>query len=70
MEAFFPDRAPDVSEIRQAKAVCARCEISEACREFAVRTHQVGIWGGTTGRDRKEIRRARRMGETGVEEAA
>lgn len=69
MEAFFPEPGGDGS-IRQAKAVCAGCEISDACREYAVRTHQVGIWGGTTNQERVAIRRERRMGETGVEEAA
>ena len=67
---FFPD-AEDAtkiaSTISRAKSVCARCEVSLECREYALAsanefTHELyGIWGGLTQSElRTEAKRRRR----------
>ncbi|WHT21896.1 WhiB family transcriptional regulator [Crossiella sp. CA-258035] len=64
-ELFFPSTtfegrtlASETERVEQAKAICGRCEIAESCRDFAVRTGQRGIWGGTDELDRAELRQA------------
>jgi WhiB family redox-sensing transcriptional regulator len=55
---FYP---PTDEEGTEAKAVCAGCAVREACLEFALETREAeGIWGGTTGRERRRILRQRR----------
>lgn len=49
----------DFEGMRQAKDECARCPVKEPCLEFAILTNQsLGIWGGTTPNERRQIRRA------------
>ncbi len=53
-DLFFPVRG---GPVKQAKAVCAGCQVRAECLEFAVRTNQtVGIWGGTSYRERRRLR--------------
>ncbi|MCL1840846.1 MAG: WhiB family transcriptional regulator [Propionibacteriaceae bacterium] len=54
-EAFFPDKG---GSTREAKGVCAHCEVREPCLEYAI-THdeRFGIWGGTSERERRKLRR-------------
>lgn len=57
---FFPGHA-NFTEMRRAKAICADCPVRSDCLEFAVVTNQEhGIWGGTSERERRSIRRRRR----------
>lgn len=61
-ELFFPvgSTGPVLEEIQAAKAVCARCPVSQACLQFALDTNQdTGIWGGTTEEERRRLRRSR-----------
>lgn len=56
-DLFFPERGDAVSG---AKAVCRRCPVREDCLEHALVNHEHhGIWGGTSERERKRIRRIR-----------
>jgi WhiB family redox-sensing transcriptional regulator len=56
---FFPDRGSEM--IQQAKAVCHSCVVREQCLQFAlVNSERFGIWGGTSERERKRIRRRAR----------
>ena len=61
-ELFFPISAAgsSVEQVSVAKAVCARCAVSEHCRSYALRTMPDGIWGGTTREERaaERVRRA------------
>jgi WhiB family redox-sensing transcriptional regulator len=63
-ELFFPisTAGPAARQVAQAKAICARCEIRQACLEYALDAGRVqGVWGGTTENERRLIRqRARR----------
>lgn len=54
---FFPERG---ASTREAKAVCARCEVREECLDYAMRhTERFGIWGGLSERERRRIRSQR-----------
>lgn len=66
-ELFFP---PGYSERkherldreRRAKAICAACIMKEECLQRGLaldKSEDVGIWGGTNEKDRREIRRNR-----------
>lgn len=57
-EVFFPesDEEADV-----AKNICATCDVRVACLEHALSSREkVGVWGGTTERERRRIVRQRR----------
>jgi WhiB family transcriptional regulator, redox-sensing transcriptional regulator len=61
-EAFFPigTTGQAVEHIERAKAVCARCPVTQECLEWALDTNQdAGIWGGTTEDERRTLRRRR-----------
>lgn len=54
---FHPDRG-DYQGIDKALAVCAACPVATECLTWALDTNQKqGVWGGTTGRDRRQLRR-------------
>ena len=56
---FFPTRGQS-SEVEAAKQVCATCPVQDECLGFAVEHHCLGIWGGTSERERARLRRRRR----------
>lgn len=54
-EAFYPDKG---GSTREALAVCRRCPVQGPCLEYAlVHDERFGIWGGTTERQRRRLRR-------------
>ncbi|MFE6775190.1 WhiB family transcriptional regulator [Streptomyces sp. NPDC057702] len=63
-ELFFPvgsATARVLQQEREAKAVCARCPVKRACRDWALATGQAhGVWGGTSERERAVALRAAR----------
>ncbi len=54
---FFSEGKRD--KVLRAQAVCAQCDVSDACLAFAVRERESGVWGGQvmTGGVRKRRRR-------------
>jgi WhiB family redox-sensing transcriptional regulator len=40
-----------------AKAICGACPIAVACLTYALKNHELGIWGGTTEEQRRALRR-------------
>lgn len=54
-DLWFPERGQDTS---RPIAVCVgRCAVQEQCLQYALDTNEKnGIWGGTTGRERRYIR--------------
>lgn len=55
-EVFHPGRGSAASETDAALAMCAVCPVVEQCLAYALNTNQkLGIWGGTTGRDRRQL---------------
>ena len=54
VRTFFPDQ----SDPTTARRICARCPVRRECLEYALVTGQEhGVWGGTTPRERTQIRR-------------
>jgi len=61
-ELFFPvgSAGPALAQIAEAKAVCARCPVRDACLNFALSSGQdYGIWGGLSEDARRDLRRRR-----------
>ena len=57
-DVFYP---PSDEEAEEAKKICAVCVVRELCLEFALSTREAeGVWGGTTGRERRRLLRQRR----------
>lgn len=55
---FFPARGESTVP---AKAVCADCPVAAICLEVALRNmEKYGIWGGTSEKERRVLRRERR----------
>jgi WhiB family transcriptional regulator, redox-sensing transcriptional regulator len=62
-ELFFPvgKTGPALLQIEDAKEVCRRCEVVEACLRWALETGQdAGVWGGMSEDERRSIRKAAR----------
>ena len=59
-EIFFPEVDTSRDVIKTAKNICNSCEFKEPCIEYAIITFSVGIWGGTTDRERQVTRRLRK----------
>lgn len=53
---FFPGRG-DLETVAAAKAVCATCPVTTECAAYAARNNLHGIWGGTSEKERRTIRR-------------
>jgi predicted RecB family nuclease len=53
---FYPSKDDDPA-VDIAKSICATCPFKEACLQQGM-SEQEGIWGGATGRERKELREA------------
>lgn len=57
-DIFFPDRGESLAP---AKAICANCIVRDECLEWALdEGERFGVWGGTSERERRKLRRARR----------
>jgi WhiB family transcriptional regulator, redox-sensing transcriptional regulator len=56
-DLFFPGQGESVKE---AKAVCVTCPVINECLDYAMTGREkFGIWGGTTERERRSMRRRR-----------
>lgn len=56
---FFPaTESPDDGSLEKAVAICSVCPVIDDCLEYALETNQrSGIWGGTSEKERKTLRR-------------
>ena len=57
-ELFFPisEVGPGARQVAQAKAVCARCPVREACLSYALDNGlDNGVFGGTTEVERRKL---------------
>jgi WhiB family transcriptional regulator, redox-sensing transcriptional regulator len=62
-ELFFPvgTTGPALAQVREAKAICARCPVVAQCLAWALETgQQYGVWGGKSEDERKAMRPRRR----------
>ncbi|HVF54052.1 MAG TPA: WhiB family transcriptional regulator [Actinomycetota bacterium] len=56
-EIFFPERG---GSSKAARSVCNNCAVSAQCLEYALNNkEQFGIWGGTSERERRRLRKER-----------
>lgn len=55
-DLFFPEATYNRAEVKTAKDICAVCLVRAQCMDYALRNDEVGIWGGTTERERKKIK--------------
>lgn len=54
-EMFFPEKG---GSTREAKSVCARCEVKDECLSYALENgERFGIWGGLSERERRRLQR-------------
>jgi WhiB family redox-sensing transcriptional regulator len=54
-EAFFPEKG---GSTRDAKKICASCEVKSQCLEYALQNDErFGIWGGLSERERRKLRK-------------
>ena len=54
-EAFFPEKG---GSTRDAKRICASCEVRSQCLEYALANDErFGIWGGLSERERRKLRK-------------
>ncbi len=60
-ELFFPARGRAGQEVDVRRLTCAACPVRAECLEYAlVNVIQHGVWGGTSERERRVMRNARR----------
>jgi WhiB family redox-sensing transcriptional regulator len=75
-DLFFPignaSSGPTLMQTDAAKAVCHRCPALDQCLDWALDADPVeGVWGGTTGAERRAMRRrAARQDRTVTKPAA
>jgi WhiB family redox-sensing transcriptional regulator len=62
-DLFFPPRGPKQHPFNTAaRDICRTCPVQVECLEYAlVENIQHGVWGGTSERERRRIRRERRL---------
>jgi WhiB family redox-sensing transcriptional regulator len=66
-DLFFPERG---ASTREAKSVCAGCEVRDDCLEYALSNgEKFGIWGGLSERERRRLRRERALKRKAAAEA-
>jgi WhiB family redox-sensing transcriptional regulator len=54
---FHPSRGQN-TDTEAAKAICATCPVTDECLDYAlVNCEMIGVWGGTSERERRAIRR-------------
>jgi hypothetical protein len=62
-EAFFPEKG---GSARAALAVCVECPVRSECLSYALENDErFGVWGGTTERERRRLRRDRQEAADG-----
>ncbi|MBT2208426.1 MULTISPECIES: WhiB family transcriptional regulator [Actinomadura] len=59
-ELFFPigNTGPAILQIEEAKQVCKRCDVTDACLRWALESGQdSGVWGGMGEDERRALKR-------------
>jgi len=59
-ELFFPigSTGPALMQIEEAKQVCRRCPVTDACLQWALDTGQdAGVWGAMSEDERRALKR-------------
>lgn len=64
VDVFFPEPWSGENG-RLAKSICAECPVRETCAEHGIANETYGIWGGLSERERRRIRKQRRLATAG-----
>ena len=57
-DLFYSERGEWGALESPAMAVCRECPVRAECLEYAIeRCDDIGVWGGTSGKKRQELRR-------------
>ncbi|NBR24495.1 MAG: WhiB family transcriptional regulator [Micrococcales bacterium] len=56
-EFYFPERNKISEENKKVKAMCNGCAWKKECLTYALHYTVVGIWGGTSARERQKMRK-------------
>ena len=57
---FVLGRGANESIMARARAICSTCPVTVECLDYALADIDItGVWGGTTGRERKQMRTGR-----------
>ena len=60
-KALCSQTDPEGGSTRDAKRVCAQCEVREQCLDWAIEhDERFGIWGGMSERERRRYKKERR----------
>jgi WhiB family redox-sensing transcriptional regulator len=60
-DIFFPEDYDDSVAVLNAKVICKDCPLTNDCLVYAVKDSSLdGIWGGTTPKERRNMRRRKR----------
>jgi WhiB family redox-sensing transcriptional regulator len=60
-EIFFPEDYDNRLAVLNAKVICKDCPLTNDCLVYAVKDASLeGIWGGTTPKERSNMRRRKR----------
>jgi WhiB family transcriptional regulator, redox-sensing transcriptional regulator len=68
-DTFFPSQPDSAGQtgakgLEAARTICRTCPVQPECLEYALTHHEkFGVWGGTSERERRKIRRARANGD-------
>ncbi len=57
IEMGFGKFSSKYQSLEAAKKVCQECPLIKDCLEYALKNHEIGVWGGTTEHERKLIRK-------------
>lgn len=59
-DQFFPEKGSAGGHYKIViEEFCNVCSVKESCLNFAIDNNELGIWGGTTSRKRKDLRSKR-----------
>lgn len=61
---WIPEQGVKPAAVAAMRLVCASCLVRGDCLAYAVDGDEVGVWGGTSTRDRAGQRRAARLGHS------
>lgn len=68
IEIFFLERGCSKYDSQPARQLCASCKVQPQCLDYALTQPEpnvLGIWGGTTGKERRAMRRQIRAIKSG-----
>lgn len=70
-DTFIVHRGSNAAVVARARAICATCSVRPECLDYAMADPDaVGVWGGSTGTERRQLRRDMTMTPTGAEAIA